>query len=120
MNLEELHLWLAERLPELRLQCFAQPPSKRHPQCCRADDSRTECGWVPNVTTDALLEALRRCGFTEVRVRFLTHGRCGVHLSRSPHEDEEAIPFYTGVGVYDVSPHEALCRAAKKALDASS
>ena len=99
---EELHLALAERLPELRLtllEAYRQPVDY--------SDAEIERGWVPNVTTDALLEALRAQGWHNVVFTFGSVVICW--LDKSPaithrHSSADTI-------------HEALCRAALKALE---
>ena len=102
-TLEALHLWLATELPELRLY-------SRH-------DVTSSGSWFPNVSTDALLEALRRQGRSEVKFSMATDSTrtvCSID-SFLAKGFEEAIATS---GVADTL-HEALCRVARKALEAS-
>ncbi len=96
-SLEALHLWLAERLMELRLVAEEADAAS---VVWSAEE--WERGWVPNVTTDGLLEAL---GGKFVRIHTLEGiASCRVTVGAT----------YEGRGK---TPHEALCRAARKALE---
>ena len=112
-SLEALHLWLATELPELRLTLLEayRPPSDY-------SDSDIERGWVPNVATDTLLEALRERGWKEI----------GFGFGFRPHATEPdlvpAVRCSLDKGLTEVpthasgpTPFEALCRAARKALE---
>ena len=130
-SLEALHLWLATRLLELR-----RPVNHAVPQggpfngqamdfgllpSGEPDGSREHCacgerGWQPNVTTDALLEALRQryvSGETPLSVE-IGLGYIAIDVFGDVYEKiregwDEERPV-----------HEALCRAARKALEAAS
>ena len=111
-SIEALHLWLAEKLPALRLTKH----SKLCPEYGRAvkhdHHPITFCrGWVPDVTTDALLEALPRA--LESQYSGFGIGWCerddGVDLALNSDE----VPVW----VHGADFHEALCRAARKALE---
>ena len=113
-SLEALHLWLAEKLPELRrleggmhlhpdVQLHGRSGTARNMPCEEAGCP----GWLTNVTTDALLEALRAQGWHNVVFTFGSVVICW--LDKSPaithrHSSADTI-------------HEALCRAALKALE---
>ena len=121
---EALHLWLAERLSELQEKCrncggfgrgiyhrevflgkpwpIRQPDMHVCPKCF-------ERGWMPNVSTDALLEALARKGMERVNL-------LGGHHWSAEFLDFGEVKGY-GAGA---TPFEALCRAARKALEAAS
>ena len=106
-TLSALHLWLAERLEELRAPFGGTVWSTAPEWATAGSQSR---GWVPNVTTDGLLEAMRVAHMGEV-------------LFDLPGDDEtEWTIFLNGNSLPTASattPHEALCRAARKALDAA-
>ena len=108
-TLEALHRWLAERLPELRrvYQTHAQ----------RADGQPDEHSsyWLPNVTTDGLLEALSQRGWAPIwgLERTNTHGTA----SDTPRWYCALDRQGPGIAKAEApTPHEALCRAAKQAL----
>lgn len=113
-SLEALHLWLAERLPELRFIVTKSGDwGDRIPPSMKDHVAR---GWAPNVTTDALLEALRAQGITEVKFSMAdqtTTTICSLDAYK-------ATSFEDGVGRTSVAAtlHTALCRAARKALEA--
>jgi len=117
-SLEALHLWLAERLPELQhrrhsMGCSEYGRAVKHDH---APNDLCSC-WVPNVTTDALLEVLS--------------GKWPLTLAWYPKSavDEahwQAIVFtvnedgsgHDGPSGNGTTAHEALCRVAKRALEA--
>lgn len=106
-TLEALHLWLAEKLPKLResCTCFGRDRGAgagTHAVC----DGR---GWVPNVSTDGLFEAMSRLGWMgELQGSpYLAQFRSGGDTAIEGHAE-------------GTTPLEALCRAARKALEAAS
>ena len=118
-SLEALHLWLATDLPELRhgLAEAAKTLPTWHEGRYLTDEEK-ERGWVPNVSTDALLEALRKRGVSEVTFSLAddsTRTVCSL-------DSFKAKGFKEAIGrsaVAETLP-EALCRAARKALEAAS
>jgi hypothetical protein len=131
-TLEELHLWLATRLPELR-EIGAHAKCKRYkvPHCWVTKDPEwimlgerfmphRNCrgqGWMPNITTNKLLPELLFSGWI---VEFAKRDRdMTVTLSRDWDDDGEPSQV-SPVLVQNTSLPLALCRAAKLALEASA
>ncbi len=117
-SLEALHLWLATELPELRDGLEYLEKVHEDIGGIFFTEAQVERGWVPNVTTDALLEALRAHGVQRV-VIFLTDPALG------PGNPERTRVLLMQRGSSEPfagaeTAHEALCRAARKALEAAS
>lgn len=104
-TLEELHLALAERLPELQL-----PLLEAYRRPSDYSDAAIERGWVPNVTTDGLLEAL----FKRFPDASLVIERTELSIEKNVVDGDWLVE-----GLWKGTHHEALCRAALKALEAS-
>lgn len=75
-------------------------------------------GWVPNVTTDGLLEALSEKGWVirALERTPLTSVHAGAWYCALDHRHE----VHAGVVEdYGPTPHDAMCAAAKQALEAA-
>ena len=128
-SLEALHLWLATELPELRspLGFHLHPDVQTNDLSGTARNMSCEeagCpGWQPNVSTDALLEALRdTCDEVRFRVK-RSEGTYRARLCRliDTLDGPDAAPYPVVIAQADgETAHEALCRAARKALEAAS
>ena len=116
---DAIHLFLAERLPELRnTRCWCGGAGRRAisflilDEYVRTDADYEECrgcqgrGWVPNVTMDGLLEALPR----EWTVTFAA----GTTYIDVPGRSYGFTDRWEATG----RNLDALCAAAKKALEA--
>ena len=124
-TLEALHLWLAERL-NLRRVCPCDPDCTDVETCatCAANHLAVcaQCHgrrWLPEgVTTDGLLEALRTQGISRVTI-FMTDPKSGPGLPDRTRV--HLLPLRGQVEPWGGGDrfHEALCRAARKALEAT-
>ena len=108
-TLESVHLFLAARLPELQRECPNHDNRGRGFPCfCDQEE-----GWVPNVTTDGLLEALATKGWRNVTYTFEVAEekvvRVVCFIDKSP-----GAAYKVGEAP---TTFEALCRAARKALE---
>lgn len=111
-SLEAVHLWIAERLPQLRATIthvtdesisVSFPDGTMGGMTIGDNPVDIARGWVPNVTTDGLLQILEG----DYHVHFGQYGH--VYLRE----------FGRSVAAAEASgttPHEALARAAKLAL----
>ena len=108
-SIEALHLWLATELRELRL-----PAEEWDGVPAEYPDAAVSRGWTPNVTTDALLEALRPLGWVTHFTTYQTLPQIICYLT-------DSLELWAKeVSADGDTPHEALCRAARKALEAAS
>ena len=98
-SLEALHLWLATELPELR---------RYSRKASHFNSEGSPQYWVPNVETDALLEALRAQGWP-LGNWAMSESHSTVSVDDGDRQRHGQAPTF----------HEALCRAARKALEAS-
>ena len=111
-TLEEVELWLAVNFPELR-----EIQSKRTTSLAFDTYEEIARGWVPNVTTDGLLEALTGYKWqfrVEIRRSCPSYSESTVFLHRNWCDGE---PDDWHVRSTSPTTHEALCRAAQKALE---
>ena len=124
-SLESVEMALAERFPSMRQSPYAVGAPYRKPDSILAGRD-----WVPNVTTDGLLEAL----WASHEIRFF-HDWHPVYGDPDHPEDwkehpEDMYEWVCRLDKNNVAPtpethfeefgstaHEALCRAAKKALE---
>ena len=118
LSTQDLELWLAERLPELRKPLtWAAADSQTEEKIRRALrrrnylDADIDRGWEPNVTLEGLLEALRVAGFTSTM---------GCYQSLDPayyaHIVRQDGTLHTLDDTWATTLKEALMRAAYQAL----
>ena len=113
-SIAALHLWLATKMPELQQKCagndLRDAPAHHGNRYEHAGGGDCGCGgrgWLPNVTTDALLEALPHAWR-------ITYNYDNIEIRRGPSLDSVILAGVKG------RDNEALCRAARKALETAS
>ena len=112
----EVQDWLTEKVPEFR-NYLSDEMKKLWVQ----DMGGPEREYIPNITTDGLLEALATKGLRVVAF-MLEDGERFVEVNGpmvSLHIETGHVTYATYAEAHGATLHEALCRAAKLALEAA-